>query len=92
MPDNYCTICGKFHSGSACPTVLDTLNEQNNIGWECPVCGCGNAPHALSCGNCVSKVGPVLSAVPAHSKKTNFQQKVNQINNVSPAFIEVEST
>lgn len=28
-------------------------------GWKCPVCGCGNAPAALTCGRCVPKdLGP----------------------------------
>lgn len=27
----------------------------SNLGWECPVCHCGNAPTASFCWNCVQQ-------------------------------------
>jgi len=87
MSDNYCTVCGKFHNGSACPGALSELETKNNIGWECPVCGCGNAPYALTCGRCTPKNSQLM---PTNPGKSNFQHKVNKINNISPSFIEVE--
>ena len=37
------------------------MTTLNNLGWECPVCHCGNAPTASWCWNCVNQkrlVGP----------------------------------
>lgn len=27
------------------------------LGWQCPVCNRGNAPHADKCGHCAEKKG-----------------------------------
>ena len=36
----------------------EQINPQSvhlNIGWTCPVCECGNAPHVTTCLNCTPK-------------------------------------
>lgn len=34
------------------------MTNFNNLGWECPVCHCGNAPTASWCWNCVDQKRP----------------------------------
>lgn len=35
------------------PPNEDSLHTPPRYGWICPACGCGNAPWASSCDNCV---------------------------------------
>ena len=64
------------------------MGNTMNIGWQCPVCGCGNAPFAMKCGHCV----------PEKNIKRNFKldvisiaDKVDKLNNTTaPPFIEIE--
>ena len=59
-----CRKCGKFDptypifSSGMTPLPTCTCNEETKkevtMGWECPVCGRGNAPHNMVC-DCVSK-------------------------------------
>jgi len=64
----------------------DTQIQHSNTGWQCPVCGCGNAPFAMKCGHCV----------PKENNKSNFnmvsvKDKVDKLNNTNaPSFIEIE--
>ena len=47
--------CGLTGGCSVCrPTqhMIISVPEPDRIGWECPVCRKGNAPHAAKCGHC----------------------------------------
>lgn len=45
-----------------------------NIGWKCPVCGCGNSPQAMVCGKCAPEIRPIVVPLPYVPERPEPQQ------------------
>ena len=47
----YCSICGQCKCMCRCAKEM-IWPILGPVGWTCPVCNKGNAPHADRCGHC----------------------------------------